>query len=587
MIKNKRAPKPGQVKVDFTLPGRTIFNVSSTVRYNTAPGIIDFVKAYPLIPRDRFECKITATERTFPSLAPMLSSYRSRIYAFWVPRRLYIPELRINDVSASMDTTAEDFSDSIFPSFQLTGVLGSQYETDAAPLSVPRGGLLEQIGMPAGFFVRKLGSGGNMPLMRFNAHRILAYYDIFRNYFANANASSYFGYAPLNDILDTSNTTYSWLPARLDSFGLSALNDYYVNQGYLDNQNRIIGTVFNASTMGTGYLPFEVKNGWYDFGNQPVPVGAMGSYSTVPGLLGSKGAGLLVKSYMPDFMNTFVGSGAYSQMIAKSIVSTLGDQLKMSDLLVGQKLYNYYSKLAATGRRYDEFMRAEFGVDVRKYLDIPVFLRTFTFGMNFDTVVSNTPANTTDQTGLGQQAGIGHGSFGNENNNKINFTADEYGELIFLKAVEPIVDYAYGVDPFLLELQYSDMYTPSLDRIGLEPLFQSQVDALENIAPGSATPDPNVWYNNPFEEVRGYQPAFTRYTTDYNRVYGDLAGDLSYWVNLGPKSGTIGDYGYIDPQLFIRQFQDTSEASRPFISQVGFDAVVKRAKSARPMSNFN
>lgn len=586
MIKNKRAPKPGQVKVDFTLPGRTIFNVSSTVRYNTAPGIIDFVKAYPLIPRDRFECKITATERTFPSLAPMLSSYRSRIYAFWVPRRLYTPELRINDVSASVaDYGFEDFSDAEFPTFKLTGA-SSDDLVSGTPVPVPRGGLLEQIGLPAGFFVRILGDGSSVPEMRFNAHRILSYYDIFRNYFANANASYYFGYKPSNDVGSSGAISYTWNPASIGRFSLIVLNDYYVNQGYL-TRNRVIGASITEEGGDSPYgMPFEI-NQLDNIDYEGVSTGVYGSLSTVPGLLGSKGAGLLVKSYMPDFMNTFVGSGAYNQMIAKSIVSTLGDKLKMSDLLVGQKIYNYYSKLAATGRRYDEFIRAEFGVDVRKYLDIPVFLRTFTFGMNFDTVVSNTPANTTDQTGLGQQAGIGHGSFGNENNNKLNFTADEYGELIFLKAIEPIVDYAYGVDPFLLELRYDDMYTPSLDRIGLEPLFQSQVDALENTAPDVLDPDLNIWYHNPFEEVRGYQPAFTRYTTDYNRVYGDLAGDLSYWVNLGPKSGTIGDYGYIDPQLFIRQFQDTSEASRPFISQVGFDAVVKRAKSARPMSNFN
>lgn len=649
----KTPPKTGTVKVDFKLPGRTIYNLSKTVGLDAKFGQINLIRSVPIVTRDRHEINIRGMINTFPTKAPVMNPALVRVYAFWVPFRLYMPELRLNDASIALinGKVGSNFTNAPFPvapypgasldkAFKLYhegsdeadffGLIDNNIaigNNNANPNSsalldaswsnywVQKHSLLEQIGFEQRAtsalslqayleVLRAAVTNDDLSIDRFddlgstpkvyNAFRVLAYYDIFRNYFANPNEEFYPIYtAPIG-------VTYN-PPQRLMGLPFQFLQEYFNNQMFIDSwaqkddPGAILDDLPSVYAAPSKSEPQSIQRlPWQN---------AYGD-----GLTSCDAAGIVTKCHLPDINSTFIGSAQYQNVIARSVVNVIGNQLNLNDLLVGERLYNYYQKQAAVGGRFDEFMYAEYGVDIRKYLDIPTFIRSWSFELGFNAVVSTNAPDPTESTGLGQLGGRGVGSLSydpndkkSRNSNMMAFSSDEPGELMFLLTIDPKPSYSTGIDWSLLNERFDDFYTPSLDRLGMQPVFRSQVNTT--ITPSNQLALYNDYlshsWQSPFEDVVGYQPAWTEYKSETNRVMGDLADNLAYWslirdtsaelpilIDGGVADGFWGYTSYIIPSMYNTPFQDTTEEGYPFICQFCFDHVVKRAMSARTMTGF-
>lgn len=126
----KKVPKTGAVQVDFTIPGRTVYNLSKVASLDMKPGALYPVRFVRCVTRDRHELNLRAQIMTFPTEAPIMNPFKVRFYAFFVPDRLYVPELRTNDPSfngsnASLSETIASVKYPVMP-----------YPGDAAALSI-------------------------------------------------------------------------------------------------------------------------------------------------------------------------------------------------------------------------------------------------------------------------------------------------------------------------------------------------------------------------------------------------------------------------------------------------------------------
>lgn len=659
----KNVPKTGAVQVDFTIPGRTVYNLSKVASLDMKPGALYPVRYVRCVTRDRHELNLRAQIMTFPTEAPVMNPFKVRFYAFFVPDRLYVPELRTNDPSfngsnASLSETIASvkypvmpypgdaaaltiFDDESFNRFHYNPYGGPAYDdfvaaivdfvdgnsnvSSSTPVTsilesaavVQKGSLLEFIGIQQGTagqayysaintmsyvvaseddsygpfedFGKANAFAGASPYL--NATRVLAYYDIFRNYFANPNEEYYPCYVKRTDSLpaydDSTRPLYFEASGDTPSLMLLPFND--LNEAF-NSQSWI--------TPGTDY-PRKITDA---AANYSLP------WTTdywAGGLTSCQNAGLVTKCYLPDINSTFIGSGLYQKVIAESIVSVSNGQLNMQDLLVGQRIHNYFQKIAATGGRFHEWIRAEYGVNIMRYLDIPVFLRTWTTEVAFSAIYSTNAFMEDDSTGLGQMAGRGTGSLtydkDSRRRNMLAFTPDEPGDLVILASIEPIVSYKGGIDWYLSVNQFDDLYTPSMDRIGMQPVHLAQIDVqnsttLQTVKAYIDGNGDSIAPINPYQKVIGYQPAWTEYKSEVNRVYGDMADNLSYWSlirdpqtslplfdNIGQTPSTTS---YIIPSMYNTPFQDTTEEGNPFIVQIAFDHIVKRAMSARSMTGF-
>lgn len=647
----QKAPQTGKTQVQFKIPPRTVFNLSHPVYLDTKPGVINMLNSFLCVSRQRYEFNIRALIKTVQSKAPIMGSFLARVYSFIVPLRLYMPELRLNDMTAQVPTTgARNFTDALLPQyrFPLPSYEGDERdyvyvnptvtaasttpESVETPWQVHPGSLLEQVGFAQNTFInpqmlsfygavlRRLYAGDsiddalafaqsnyeglaeNLPENPsvFDATRILAYYDIFRNYFANPNERGYpvflndldgndvEKFDPSGNFLPFESTKFSAVGARpnLQLLPLDTLQEYFNRQAWVNGDFVSSATPtrdINAYPVSSykGSLPFDY-------------------------LTSCRNAGLCTKCYLPDINSTFIGSAQYQKVIAESIVKVTNNTVNMQDVLVAQRLYNYFQKLAAVGARFDEYIRAEYGIDIRKYLDIPTFLRTWSFPVTFDDVVSHNAFSPDSSDGLGQLAGRGYGMhpFREEDYNKgrMSISVDEPSQIIFLMTIEPLPVYSQGIDFTLLNNQFDDIYTPSLDRMGMQPVFMSQVEstlAYKNVLEQAQNDAAAAFTSpDPFKLVLGYVPAWQEYKVRAGRVMGNFAGSLSHWVLLRDASETIPvapgvtnkwvpEYtNYIIPSMFNSPFQDTTEDGNPFQCQFNFDVIVKSPMSAASMTGF-
>lgn len=164
-------------KMEVYLPnfGRSSHNVGKIIRTSQACGTI--VPYWCQIGMDgtTFYLDITTKVKTLPTTGPVFGSFKHQIDVFVIPIRLYIAALHNNalGVGLNMDKV-------LLPQFQVYTANTSIYENDTNRGQVNPSSLLSYLGIK-GFGY----SDVNQYLRRFPAIFNLAYWDIFKNYYAN------------------------------------------------------------------------------------------------------------------------------------------------------------------------------------------------------------------------------------------------------------------------------------------------------------------------------------------------------------------------------------------------------------------
>ena len=179
-------------KMEVYLPnfGRSSHNVGKIIRTSQACGTI--VPYWCQIGMDgtTFYIDITTKVKTLPTTGPVFGSFKHQIDVFVIPIRLYIAALHNNALGVGLNMNKV-----LLPQFEVYTANASIYEDDTNRGQVNPSSLLSYLG------IKGFGhSRTNQYLRRFPAIFNLAYWDIFKNYYANKQEENAYVITGVNHI---------------------------------------------------------------------------------------------------------------------------------------------------------------------------------------------------------------------------------------------------------------------------------------------------------------------------------------------------------------------------------------------------
>lgn len=164
-------------KMEVYLPnfGRSSHNVGKIIRTSQACGTIVPYWCQIGLDGTTFYIDITTKVKTLPTTGPVFGSFKHQIDVFVIPIRLYIAALHNNALGVGLN-----MSKVLLPRFMVYTANTSIYENDTNRGQVNPSSLLSYLGIK-GFGRSKT----NQHLVTFPAIFNLAYWDAFKNYYAN------------------------------------------------------------------------------------------------------------------------------------------------------------------------------------------------------------------------------------------------------------------------------------------------------------------------------------------------------------------------------------------------------------------
>lgn len=179
-------------KMEVYLPnfGRSSHNVGKIIRTSQACGTIVPYWCQIGLDGTTFYIDITTKVKTLPTTGPVFGSFKHQIDVFVIPIRLYIAALHNNALGVGLN-----MSKVLLPQFEVYSANTSIYQHDTNRGQVNPSSLLSYLGIK-GFGYSTV----NQYLRRFPAMFNLAYWDIFKNYYANKQEENAYVITGINHI---------------------------------------------------------------------------------------------------------------------------------------------------------------------------------------------------------------------------------------------------------------------------------------------------------------------------------------------------------------------------------------------------
>lgn len=179
-------------KMEVYLPnfGRSSHNVGKIIRTSQACGTIVPYWCQIGLDGTTFYIDITTKVKTLPTTGPVFGSFKHQIDVFVIPIRLYIAALHNNALGVGLN-----MSKVLLPQFRVRTATTSIYENDTNRGQVNPSSLLSYLGIK-GFGY----SETNDYIRNFPAIFNLAYWDIFKNYYANKQEENAYVITGINHI---------------------------------------------------------------------------------------------------------------------------------------------------------------------------------------------------------------------------------------------------------------------------------------------------------------------------------------------------------------------------------------------------
>lgn len=179
-------------KMEVYLPnfGRSSHNIGKIIRTSQACGTIVPYWCQIGLDGTTFYIDITTKVKTLPTTGPVFGSFKHQIDIFVIPIRLYIAALHNNALGVGLN-----MSKVLLPCFAVSTAIASIYENDTNRGQVNPSSLLAYLGI-RGFGYSKV----NSRTRRFPAIFNLAYWDIFKNYYANKQEENAYVITGINHI---------------------------------------------------------------------------------------------------------------------------------------------------------------------------------------------------------------------------------------------------------------------------------------------------------------------------------------------------------------------------------------------------
>lgn len=210
-------------KMEIYLPnfGRSSHNIGKIIRTTQACGTIVPYWCQIGLDGTTFYLDITTKVKTLPTTGPVFGSFKHQIDVFVIPIRLYIAALHNNALGVGLN-----MSKVLLPQYEVFSANTSIYENDTNRGQVNPSSLLSYLGVK-GFGYSEV----NQYLRRFPAIFNLAYWDIFKNYYANKQEENAYVITGINHIWkklsvgDGVSWTKTWLDNNSEVYRIESTTE--------------------------------------------------------------------------------------------------------------------------------------------------------------------------------------------------------------------------------------------------------------------------------------------------------------------------------------------------------------------------
>lgn len=614
-------------------------DLSTIVRNTQSPGTL--VPNLCLVGQkgDTFDIDVEANVLTHPTTGPLFGSFKLEHHIYAAPVRLYNSWLHNNRTKIGLNMAQVKLP-------QISANLNSQYDTVTTEEEqwnqVNPSCLLAYLGI-RGFANME---GVNSKITSKNALPILAYYDIFKNYYANTQEENFYIIGNTEELTITINGTEvnpNVIPSnegRINNKGTITINPNTIKQNELQikvtkdtpiGQSVIltpedIGTwkiVGEAITITTNKIPEgEI---WYIRSIQTINRITLENYP-LENLDTIRDKILLTAGdTVFDISNTTMSVKPFTNFTKRKAVNS---KLNASDPQYGLCLKTYNSDL------YQNWINTEWieganGINEASAVDVSDgtlsmdalnlsqkvynFLNriavsggtyrdwletvytggnymercetpTFEGGVSQEIVFQEVVSNSASgDEPLGTLAGRGV-TTGRQKGGHIRIKVTEPCYIMCICSITPRIDYGQGNtwDTYLETMD--DWHKPALDGIG----YQDSLNGERAWWTDYFTADPDLKRTSAGKSV-----AWINYMTNVNRTFGNFAPGMSesfmvlnrnYSINTKKQIEDLTTY--IDPVKFNYIFADTNLDAMNFWVQTKFDIKVRRLISAKQIPNL-
>lgn len=333
------------------------------------------------------------------------------------------------------------------------------------------------------------------------------------------------------------------------------------------------GTPFDITSQGT--YPYAASYGQVRTNNPIEPTGNNCYFSQ---------SGLFLKTYQSDRFNNWLstewieGDNGINEITAVQVVD---GKITMNALLLQEKLFNMYNRIAVSGGSYDDWQEVSYGEQTVRKAESPIYEGGMSSEIYFDEVVSTSDAGENDP--LGSLAGRGSNDHSKRGaNSLIHIHVMEPSIIMAIESITPRVTYSQGNEWFTNLETMDDLHQPGLDGIGFQNLITEEMAAYDTIVNANGTLT---------KFSAGKQLSWTQYMTKVDKAFGSFAKgkELEHMtLNRGyeqdPTTGRIKDLTtYIDPTKFNIAFADAKLSAKNFWVQIGIECTARRKMSANQM----
>jgi hypothetical protein len=207
-------------------------------------------------------------------------------------------------------------------------------------------------------------------------------------------------------------------------------------------------------------------------------------------------------------------SGIYNGYVASEALQA---SFTVLQLRMAEAVQRYREVAQVADQTARDQIYAHFGVTLSPVLSDTCF-RVGGSASNIDiSEVVNTylPEAEQNASAIVKGKGVGSGQGG------VNFSSDEYGVLMAIYHITPLLDYVITGQPQdLLYTNTADLPLPEFDSIGMQSLHFGR---FFNFFTNKISSDPTT-------SVMGYTPRFIDLKTDYDEVYGAFRSTLKSWI---------------------------------------------------------
>lgn len=575
-------PTPEMRKPDTSIRNMNVYRL-----FSTTTGVVTPCLFMDLLPGDDFDMHCNCNVETFPMVGAPKGSWKASIdYFIEMWSNLY-GFLDNNNRTSTQEIIEMPFHTYSFGMISDEDLPFRDYTINQCDW----GSVYDYLGVPPGFFGKVVQSWttSTSPVVEpieLNAHRLLTYLDVIRNYYVNPqeNQTYYIGRLSTSSGDNRFDADYLY-----ESVDLKVLDDLFKCLRYFPTGVNIGSVVFPSL-----------------FGDNAGANAQIFIRKYLSMYLGSL-SGLFLRPYKMDLLRGIMNNsvGTYKSYVD---VRETGE-FDMHTLFERTKLQYLIDTLDIGSGRASDWIYARWHVKPFKHINRPIYCGSTSFILNQRDIIATASGQSGNESSanpnsqLGQQVGFAVGTL--RNSRKINIRTTEYATLCVCFSLVPYVNYSQGFELETMKTKFADVYDPLFKQIGFQDVSRYELSSLpqiNNLRSITLNDIPELQSCVPNTSV-GKRIAWSEYMDVLGRTHGQFAagGSLDYWafnrvytqeVNNDELPYYARIYGGFNTSTYVRPsdwnylFADTSNRAENFRVEIGWNIKARRPISKRLMPHI-